>query len=125
MEAMGCMGAHGRVGVPLAIVLHEFVRYLVGWAFGFPDLVLHYGHASDSAAKTGFPLWQQGVEAIGGPLATLLIVVGCRVAVLRVGLVARQAMAARHVDNWETCDQISVEVLFVSSSAETRHCCLT
>jgi hypothetical protein len=66
-------------------VLHELAHFLAGLAFGFPDLVLHYGNVSDGAAKAGFPLWQQGVQAIAGPLATLLIVLTCCVATMRAG----------------------------------------
>ena len=73
------------IAAPLAIVLHELGHFVVGLAFGVPDLVLHYGNVSDSADKTGIPLWQRGLQAAAGPLATLLIVLGCCVAVLRIG----------------------------------------
>ena len=77
--------AAAALAAPVAIVLHELAHFLAGLAFGFPDLALHYGNVSDGAAKAGFPLWQQGVQAAVGPLATLLIVLGCCVATLRVG----------------------------------------
>jgi hypothetical protein len=73
------------LAAPLAIVLHELAHFLAGLAFGFPDLALHYASVSDGAGEAGFPRWQQGIQAAAGPLATLLIVLGCCMTAGRVG----------------------------------------
>jgi hypothetical protein len=73
------------LAAPLGIILHELAHLLAGLVFGFPELALHYGSVSDRAAESGFPEWQRGIQAAAGPLATLLIVLGCCGAVTRVG----------------------------------------
>jgi hypothetical protein len=78
-------GVAAALAAPLAILLHELAHFLAGLVFGFPQLMLHYGSVSDAAAESGFPEWQRGIQAAAGPLATLLIVLGCGVAVRRVG----------------------------------------
>lgn len=77
--------AAAALTAPVAVVLHELGHFATAHAFGFPDVVLHYGSVSDSAAENGFPLWQQGVQAAAGPLVTLTIVILCCYAARRAG----------------------------------------
>ena len=70
---------------PIGIILHELGHFLVAHAFGFPDVVLHFGSVSDGAAETGAPQWQQGLQAGAGPLVTLVLLGICCGATVRFG----------------------------------------
>lgn len=70
---------------PIGIVLHELGHLLVAHAFGFPDVVLHFGSISDGAAEAGAPQWQQGLKAGAGPFVTLALLGICCGATVRFG----------------------------------------
>lgn len=70
-------GGVAALAAPLGIILHELGHFVTAKAFGFPDLVFHYASVTDRAAEVGMPAWQQGVNAVAGPLVTLAIVLGC------------------------------------------------
>jgi len=70
---------------PIGIILHELGHFLVAHAFGFPDVVLHFGSVSDGAAGAGAPQWQQGVKAGAGPFVTLVLLGICCGATVRFG----------------------------------------
>ena len=78
-------GAATAVAMPVCIVLHELGHFSAAHSFGFPDVVLRYGSVDHRAAEAGLPSWQQGIQAAAGPVVTLLIVMTCCLAVLRVG----------------------------------------
>jgi hypothetical protein len=61
---------------PAGIVVHELGHFIVSKAFGFPNVVLHFGSVSSDAA-VGFPSWQRALSNGAGPAVTLLIVLGC------------------------------------------------
>ncbi len=69
--------AWGIVIAPLTIVLHELGHYLAGLLMGTPDLALHYGSVSDTAAERGFPPVKIGIQALAGPAVTLGIMTVC------------------------------------------------
>lgn len=77
--------AIAAVGVPVTIILHELGHLVSASAFGFPDVMLHYGSVSDGAAQGDFPAWQEGVTAAAGPLVTVGIVLGCCYLAVRLG----------------------------------------
>jgi hypothetical protein len=60
-------------------------HFLVAHAFGFPDVVLHFGSVSDGAAEAGAPQWQQGLQAGAGPFVTLALLGICCGATVRYG----------------------------------------
>ena len=70
---------------PIGIVIHELGHFLVAHAFGFPDVVLHFGSVSDGAAEAGAPQWQQGLKAGAGPFVTLALLGVCCGATVRFG----------------------------------------
>ncbi len=72
--------ASGAIVAPATIVLHELGHFLAGLALGTPDIALHYGSVSDSAAETGFPAFRIGLQALAGPVVTLLLMAGCVIA---------------------------------------------
>ena len=72
--------AWGAIVAPATIVLHELGHFLAGLALGTPDIALHYGSVSDSAAESGFPEFRIGVQALAGPVVTLLLMAGCLIA---------------------------------------------
>lgn len=78
-------GSAASVAAPVTILLHELGHYLADKAFGFPNVVLHYGSTSNGAAEAGFPLWQQGISAAAGPLTTIAILLLCCYIVARYG----------------------------------------
>jgi hypothetical protein len=70
---------------PFGIVIHELGHFSVAHAFGFPDVVLHFGSVSDGAAEAGAPQWQQGIKAGAGPFVTLALLGICCGATVRFG----------------------------------------
>ena len=70
---------------PIGIVVHELGHFLVAHAFGFPDVVLHFGSVSDGGAEAGAPQWQQGMKAGAGPFVTLALLGICCGATARFG----------------------------------------
>lgn len=69
--------AYGAVVAPLTIVAHELGHFGVGLLLGTPDLALHYGSVSDTAREQGFSAASIGVQALAGPVVTLLIMAAC------------------------------------------------
>jgi hypothetical protein len=72
--------AWGTLVAPATIVLHELGHLLAGLGLGTPDIALHYGSVSDSAAESGFPAFRVGLQALAGPVVTLLLMAACMVA---------------------------------------------
>ena len=72
--------AWGAIVAPATIVLHELGHFLAGLALGTPDIALHYGSVSDNAAESGFPALRIGVQALSGPVVTLLLMGACVIA---------------------------------------------
>lgn len=77
--------AAAALAAPVTVLLHEIGHFLAGLAMGFPDLVLHYGSVSDTAAESGMPQWQLGIQSAAGPIVTILLALVCCVYVARRG----------------------------------------
>ncbi len=80
LKTLLVFAAWGAIAAPATILLHELGHFLAGLALGTPDIALHYGSVSDSAAESGFPAFRVGVQALAGPVVTILLMAACVVA---------------------------------------------
>jgi hypothetical protein len=77
--------ALAAVVAPVTVVLHEAGHLFAGLAFGIPGVRLHFASVSSDAVAFGAPEWQRAAMAGAGPLVTMAIVLGCCIAIARLG----------------------------------------